>query len=85
MTVKLNQTGLRHARSLVRDGKVVRDERDAWSEDAPSTDDENAFIEQHGWSEYGKWHLGVDDEMDRDTKGHYAFRTATSRRCTAAP
>ena len=73
MTVKLNQTGLRHARSLVRDGKVVRDERDAWSEDAPSTDDENAFIEQHGWSEYGKWHLGVDDEMDRDTKGHYAF------------
>ncbi|HEU0183187.1 MAG TPA: hypothetical protein VFR16_13430 [Agromyces mariniharenae] len=73
MAVKLNQTGLRHARSLVRDGKVVRDERDAWSEDAPSTEDENDFIEQHGWGEYSRWHLGVDDDMDRDTKGHYSF------------
>jgi hypothetical protein len=73
MAVKLNQTGLRHARSLVRDGKVVRDERDAWSEDAPSAQDENDFIAKHGWGEYSKWHLGVDDDMDRDTKGHYSF------------
>jgi hypothetical protein len=73
MAVKLNQTGIRHARSLVRDGKVVRDERDAWSEDAPSAQDENDFIEKHGWGEYSKWHLGVDDDMDRDTKGHYSF------------
>ncbi len=73
MAVKLNQTGLRHARSLVRDGKVVRDERDAWSEDAPSAEDENDFIDKHGWGEYSKWHLGVDDDMDRDTKGHYSF------------
>ena len=73
MAVKLNQTGIRHARSHVRDGKVVRDERDAWSEDAPSAQDENDFIEKHGWGEYSKWHLGVDDDMDRDTKGHYSF------------
>ena len=73
MAVKLNQTGIRHARSLVRDGKVVRDERDAWSEDAPSAQDENDFIEKHGWGDYSKWHLGVDDDMDRDTKGHYSF------------
>jgi hypothetical protein len=73
MAVKLNRTGIRHARSLVRDGKVVRDERDAWSEDAPSAKDENDFIDEHGWGEYSKWHLGVDDDMDRDTKGHYSF------------
>jgi hypothetical protein len=73
MTVKLNRTGLRPARSLVRDGKVVRDERDDWSEDAPSADDENAFVDEHGWGEYSKWHLGVDDDMDRETKGHYKF------------
>ncbi|MDQ0894349.1 hypothetical protein [Agromyces ramosus] len=73
MTVKLNQTGLRHARSLVRDGKVVRDERDDWSEHAPSTDDENEFIAEHSWAEYGKWHLGVDDDEDRETKAHYKF------------
>jgi hypothetical protein len=73
MTVKLNQSGLRHARSLVRDGDVVRDARDDWSEHAPSADDENDFIEKHGWGEYSKWHFGVDDDMDRDTKGHYSF------------
>lgn len=73
MTVKLNETALKHARSLVRDGKVVRDERDDWSEHAPSTDDENAFIDEHGWTEYGKWHLGVDDDEDRDTKERYSF------------
>ena len=73
MTVKLNETGLRHARSLARDGKVVRDERDDWSEHAPSADDENEFIDEHGWTEYGKWHLGVDDDEDRDTKERYSF------------
>lgn len=73
MTVKLNETGLRHARSLVRDGKVVRDERDDWSEHAPGADEENAFIDEHDWGEYSKWHLGVDDDEDRDTKGHYSF------------
>ena len=73
MTVKLHEPGLRQARSLVRDGKVVRDERDDWSEDAPTPDEENAFIEKHGWAEYGHWHLGIDDEVARETKGHYKF------------
>jgi hypothetical protein len=73
MAVKLNKTALQHARSLVRDGKVVRDERDDWSEHAPSTDDENAIIDDDGWTEYGKWHLGVDDDENRDTKGRYSF------------
>ncbi len=73
MSVKLNEPGLRQARSLVRDGKVVRDERDDWSEAAPSADEENDFIEKHGWTEYGHWHLGVDDDEDRETKGHYSF------------
>jgi hypothetical protein len=73
MTVKLNETALRHARALARDGKVVRDERDDWSEHAPSADEENAFIDGQGWAEYGKWHLGVDEDEDRDTKERYSF------------
>jgi len=73
MTVKLNQAGLRQARALVRDGKVEHDERDDWSEHAASADEENAFIEKHGWTEYGKWHLGVDDDENRETKGHWKF------------
>jgi hypothetical protein len=73
MAIRLNQTALKHARSLVRDGKVVRDERDDWSEHAPSADDENAFIDKNGWTDYGAWHLGVDDDENRETKGHWSF------------
>ncbi|MDF2574983.1 MAG: hypothetical protein K0S05_1895, partial [Agromyces sp.] len=41
MAIRLNEPALRQARALVRDGKVVRDERDDWSEHAPSADEEN--------------------------------------------
>lgn len=73
MTVKLNRKALEHARSLVEKGSVVRDERDAWSEDAPSTEDENAFIKKHGWEQYALWHLGEDPDKTEETKGRYSF------------
>lgn len=73
MATRLNETALRHARSLVRDGKVVRDERDDWSEHAPSADDQNRFIEKEGWTEFRHWHLGIDDDQNDETKGAYLF------------
>jgi hypothetical protein len=73
MTVKLNQAGLKKARSLIRAGDVVRDDRDKWSEAAPTADQENAFIKKHGFAEYSKWHLGVDESEPDDTKAHYSF------------
>jgi hypothetical protein len=73
MAVKLNRKAYDHARSLIKADKVVVDERDDWSEHQPSAADENRFIEKHGFSEYGKWHLGIDDEQDEDTKARYKF------------
>ena len=73
MAVKLHRPGYEHARQLVGDERVALDERDAWSEHQPSAADENAFIDEHGWAEYGRWHLAVDDEANRETKGHYKF------------
>lgn len=73
MTVELNQAALEHARRLVERGDVVRDSRDAWSEDAPSTEEQNAYIEKHGYEAYGDWFLGVDDEKGEETKGRYSF------------
>jgi hypothetical protein len=73
VTVKLNKKALEHAKSLIHQGKVVRDERDDWSEAAPTAAEENAFIEKHGFAEYSKWHLGVDSDKPDDTKGHYSF------------
>ena len=80
MAIELNQPALRYARSLVREGKVVRDERDVWSEAAPTADEENGFIEHEGWTEYAHWHLGVDKSEDRETKGAYSFPFGDFRR-----
>jgi hypothetical protein len=73
MAVKLHRSGYEHAQELIREGHCVLDERDDWSEHQPSAQQENEFIERHGLREFGKWHLGVDDERPADTKGHYKF------------
>jgi hypothetical protein len=73
MAVKLNRKAYDHARELAAHGKVVLDERDDWSEHRPSTEEENRFIERHGFEEYAKWYLGVDDEKPYDRKTRYSF------------
>lgn len=73
MTIELNQPAVRQARSLVREGKVVRDERDDWSEAAPTADEENAFIEREGWTAFSHWHLGIDKDANPETKQAYSF------------
>jgi hypothetical protein len=73
MTVKLNRKAFEHARELIRSGRTVKDERDDWSEHAPSTDEENAWLEKHGWDEYALWHLGVDADEPEETKKRYSF------------
>jgi hypothetical protein len=73
MAVKLNKTGYAFAKELINEGHVVIDEKDAWSEHQPSTQEENDFIDLYGVHEYGKWHLGIDDKQDEHTKKHYKF------------
>jgi hypothetical protein len=73
MAVKLSRSAYDHARNLVEARRAVLDERDDWSEHRPSAARENEFIEEHGWREYGHWHLGVDDEARPETKARYKF------------
>jgi hypothetical protein len=73
MPIKLNERGFEQAKNLIQSGRFVADERDAWSEHRPSARQENEFIEQHGWNEYAKWHLGIDDEKNEKSKGRYKF------------
>lgn len=73
MTVTVNHRAVGHARKLIDEGRTVGDARDDWSEHAPSTADENAFIEKHGWGEFALWHLGIDDEQPEHTKKRYSF------------
>ena len=36
-------------------------------------DAENAFLEEHGWRDYGAWHLGLTEGANDETKARYAF------------
>jgi hypothetical protein len=51
----------------------VLDERDDWSEHRPDARKESEYLAEHGWREYRKWYLGIDDEHDEDTKARYKF------------
>ncbi|HWR85724.1 MAG TPA: hypothetical protein VN200_07010 [Rhodoglobus sp.] len=69
----MNTTAFEHAEKLIKSGKVVHDERDDWSEHAKSTDAENRRLDQHGWDDYAKWHLGEDKQATEETKGRFSF------------
>jgi len=73
MAVQVNRAAVSKANGLIRRGEVVRDERDAWSEDAPSAEQGNDFIEKHGMDEYALWYLAEDTEKTEGTKGRYLF------------
>jgi hypothetical protein len=73
MSVKLNRQAFDHAKELIGKGCVMIDARDAWSEHQPSAEEENEFISQHGFDEYAKWHLGIDDAEGKEAKGRYKF------------
>lgn len=73
MAVKLNKRAFDHTKNMIWTGKYVIDDRDAWSEHQPSAQQENEFIREHGYVEYARWHLGIDDEYDEEAKGRYKF------------
>jgi hypothetical protein len=73
MAVKLNESAFEFAKDRIESGDYVIDERDAWSEHQPDADEENELIETEGWEEYARWHLGIDDEANVETKAHYKF------------
>ena len=73
MAVKLHQSAVEHAKKLIQMGRVTLDDRDAWSEHRPTAEDENKFIRAHGYAEYAKWFLGIDDDQPVQTKARYKF------------
>jgi hypothetical protein len=73
MAVKLSSSGYEHAQQLIKAGHRVLDDRGDWTDNQPSAAQENEFISEHGFGEYARWHLGVDDDKSADTKGRYEF------------
>ncbi len=73
MKTRLNKSAYEHAKKLIGEEQVLLDERDDWSEHRPSTRQENQFIREHGFEEYGKWHLGINEQESEQSKGRYTF------------
>jgi uncharacterized protein YrrD len=69
--MKLNHQALQHAKNLIRQGDYIA--KTDWSEKQPTARAENTFEDKQGWSEYGKWYLGVDTAKKPDTKEYYHF------------
>lgn len=51
-----------------------------WSDVQPDATAENAYLERHGWEDYGRWHLGLTVGATEETKGRYAFVIGDFRR-----
>lgn len=66
-----NKAAFEQAKSLITEAKVVRDSD--WSEAQPSADDENSYLENHSWQDYGRWFLEEDTDENQNTKGRYGF------------
>ncbi|MCW2882781.1 MAG: hypothetical protein JWQ95_6881 [Sphaerisporangium sp.] len=73
MAVSLNLKAYEQARKLVKEKKIVLDQRADWDAHRPSAEQQNQFLADHGFGEYSKWFLGIDDERDENTKDRYKF------------
>ena len=71
--VKLNENALAYVKELIAQGRVVVDKKNSWRDHHPTAEAENEFIRVHGFAEYRKWYLGIDETHAEDTKARYKF------------
>jgi hypothetical protein len=67
-----------HARRLIETRQYVL--ASEWGEVQPKAGDENAYLRSHSWEEYARWHLGLTDGANDETKARYAFVYGDLRR-----
>ena len=74
----VNPAAVEHARRLIDARQYVLDSD--WGEVQPSAARENAYLERHSWQDYAKWHLGLTEGANDETKARYAFVYGDFRR-----
>lgn len=67
--MRLNGKGLAHAKQLVAQGRVNRD--DPWSFDS---DDRSALLgDPPDWDNYARWFLGIREDENPETRARFAY------------
>lgn len=74
----LNPSAVQWAHSLIDKRQYVLDSD--WGDVQPGADAQNAYLDNHDWDEYGRWHLGLTEGANDDTKARYAFGYGDFRR-----
>lgn len=71
MPVYTTHDAVAYAKELIRKGDYVTDTD--WSESQPSPEDENDYLEEHGYDAYSKWFLAKDTDDSQETKERHLF------------
>ena len=66
---KTNAKGIAHANSLIASGDVK--EPSTWEH--PTAEMENAYLKSNGFDKFSQWYLGIDTNVDPETKAHYGY------------
>jgi hypothetical protein len=74
----VNEQGVAKAKALIDARQYVV--RSTWNEVQPRADDQNRYLESHGWDEYAEWHLALTEGAADETKARYAFVFGDFRR-----
>ena len=74
----VNPAGVAKAEELI-DARQYR-VRSRWGDVQPRAKEQNAYLRDHDWDEYGAWHLGLTEGATDETKGRYAFAFGDFRR-----
>ena len=73
-----NDEAVQRAKQLIEARQYVF--RSEWRIEQPSADDENDYLDAHGWDEYGQWFLALTDGAAEETKARHAFVYGDFRR-----
>lgn len=74
----VNPEAVTFARQLIDKGQYVLSSD--WGQVQPSASQQNEYLEKHSWDDYSRWHLGLTDGANDETKARYAFVFGDFRR-----
>jgi len=74
----VNDEAIAYVRELIDKRQYVL--RSEWGEVQPDAEAQNAYLERHDLSAYARWHLGLTEEANDETKARYAFVVGDFRR-----
>jgi len=74
----VNPEAVAFAEELIEKRQYVL--RSEWGVAQPKAEAANAYLKSHSWEEYARWHLGLTEGANDETKARYAFVYGDFRR-----